>query len=43
LADRVVLGNLKNKYAIIKKFKPDIICLGYDQKYFIVSESVYLY
>ena len=35
MADRVVLGNLKNKYAIIKKFKPDIICLGYDQKYFI--------
>ncbi|MBI4653028.1 adenylyltransferase/cytidyltransferase family protein [Candidatus Kuenenbacteria bacterium] len=35
LADKVVLGNLKNKYAVIKKFKPDIICLGYDQEYFV--------
>ncbi|MFH1838618.1 MAG: adenylyltransferase/cytidyltransferase family protein [Candidatus Kuenenbacteria bacterium] len=35
LADKVALGNLKNKYVVIKKFKPDIICLGYDQKYFV--------
>ncbi len=35
LANKVVLGNLKDKYAVIKKFKPDIICLGYDQKYFV--------
>ena len=35
LANNVVLGNLKDKYAVIKKFKPDIICLGYDQKYFV--------
>ena len=35
LADKVVFGNLKNKYAIIKKFKPDVICLGYDQRYFL--------
>jgi FAD synthetase len=32
LADKVVLGNLKNKYAVVKKFQPDIIALGYDQK-----------
>lgn len=31
LADKVVLGNLYNKYNIIKKHKPDIIALGYDQ------------
>jgi len=31
LADQVVLGNLDNKYKIIKQLKPDIICLGYDQ------------
>lgn len=35
LVKRVLLGNLKNKYSIIKKIKPDIICLGYDQKFFI--------
>jgi FAD synthetase len=32
LADEVVLGNLKDKYAVIKKCRPDIIALGYDQK-----------
>ncbi|TSD01807.1 MAG: FAD synthetase [Parcubacteria group bacterium Athens0714_25] len=35
LADEVVLGGLGDKYAIIKKHKPDVICLGYDQKFFI--------
>jgi len=34
LADKAVLGNLINKYKIIKKYKPDIICLGYDQQAF---------
>jgi len=33
--DKVVLGGLKNKYKIIKKIRPDVICLGYDQKAFI--------
>lgn len=32
LADEVILGGLGNKYLVIKKYKPDIICLGYDQK-----------
>ena len=31
LADRVILGNLKNKYQVILKNKPEVICLGYDQ------------
>ncbi len=35
LADKVVLGELKNKYSIIKKMKPDIICLGHDQEAFV--------
>lgn len=35
LADKVVLGSLFDKYAAIKKYRPDVICLGYDQKYFI--------
>lgn len=33
-ADEIILGSGGDKYQIIKKFKPDIICLGYDQKSF---------
>ncbi|MBW2993543.1 adenylyltransferase/cytidyltransferase family protein [Candidatus Woesearchaeota archaeon] len=32
--DNAILGNKTDKYAIIKKIKPDIICLGYDQNSF---------
>ena len=32
LADKTVLGSLTDKYAAIKKYRPAIICLGYDQK-----------
>ena len=35
LADKVILGNLRDKYVVIKKYKPDVICLGYDQNFFI--------
>ena len=35
LADKVVLGNKTNKFAVIGKYRPDIICLGYDQRFFI--------
>ena len=34
LADRAVLGSLKDKYAAIRKYRPGIIALGYDQLYF---------
>lgn len=34
-ADKVILGYLRDKYKIIKKLSPDIICLGYDQENFI--------
>jgi FAD synthetase len=34
VADKAVLGNLHDKYAIIKRLKPNLICLGYDQKSF---------
>jgi FAD synthetase len=34
LADEVILGSLADKYKIIKKYQPDIICLGYDQQVF---------
>lgn len=35
LADEVVLGNLGDKFLIVKEYAPDVICLGYDQKFFI--------
>lgn len=35
LIDKVVLGNNKNVYIVIKKIKPDVVALGYDQKYFV--------
>lgn len=35
LADEVILGSLTDKYLVIKRYQPDVICLGYDQKFFI--------
>jgi FAD synthetase len=32
LADKITLGNVNDQYLIIKKYQPDIICIGYDQK-----------
>ncbi len=32
LADIVVLGDLQDRYKVIQEYKPDILCLGYDQK-----------
>lgn len=47
LADEVILGDLKDKYNVIRKHKPDVICLGYDQYAFtqqlqklIISEGL---
>ncbi len=34
LIDEAMLGNLESPYEIIKKIKPDIIALGYDQTSF---------
>ncbi|MBI4779287.1 adenylyltransferase/cytidyltransferase family protein [Candidatus Falkowbacteria bacterium] len=34
LASKAIMGSLIDKYAAIKKYKPDIICLGYDQTHF---------
>ncbi len=39
IAEEVLLGDLKDKYKAIKKYKPDIICLGYDQKNFVKGLS----
>lgn len=35
LADGVILGHLTDMYASIKKEKPDVIALGYDQTAFV--------
>ncbi len=35
IADRVVLGLFGDKLKIVQRLKPDIICLGYDQRVFI--------
>lgn len=32
IADKIILGNHGNKLKIIEKIRPDVICLGYDQK-----------
>ncbi len=34
IADRVLPGSEKNIYEQIEKERPDVICLGYDQKFF---------
>lgn len=34
LANKVVSGYFRDKYKIIEKYKPEIICLGYDQFHF---------
>lgn len=34
IADLVVLGSTGDKYAVIERYHPDILCLGYDQRSF---------
>ncbi|MBD3164293.1 adenylyltransferase/cytidyltransferase family protein [Candidatus Woesearchaeota archaeon] len=34
IPDKILLGNKNDKYKIIEKIRPDIICLGYDQNSF---------
>lgn len=35
LVDLAVLGNLDDKFRVIENYKPDTICLGYDQNHFV--------
>lgn len=35
IVDKAVLGDLEDHYKNIEEFRPDVICLGYDQKFFI--------
>lgn len=34
IAEKVVLGQIKNPYKVIEKYQPTVIALGYDQKSF---------
>lgn len=38
IADKVILGYHKDKYKVIKKYRPDIIALGYDQ--FVFTQAL---
>lgn len=35
IADKVILGNITDKYQVIREEEPDIIALGYDQRAFV--------
>ena len=37
IPDRTLLGDIKDPFKIIKKEKPDIISLGYDQKHYATN------
>lgn len=38
IADEVVLGSRHDYFAVLKRFRPDVIYLGYDQKNFITDK-----
>lgn len=35
LIDKAVLGDMNDVYKIVRRVKPDVICLGYDQRVFV--------
>lgn len=35
IANEIRLGNRSNPYKVLKEVKSDVICLGYDQKFFV--------
>lgn len=37
VVDEVLLGSLGDKYAVIERVSPDVIVLGYDQRFFVDS------
>lgn len=42
LADQIILGDKKNPYQKIQNIRPDIICLGYDQRVFVEGLTSWL-
>lgn len=39
LVDEAFLGDVKDKYRAIRTYRPNVICLGYDQEHFIAGLS----
>lgn len=39
IVDEIILGDKNNPYEVLKKVKPEVICLGYDQKFFVENLS----
>jgi len=37
LVDEVILGSIGDKYAVLEKVRPEILCIGYDQINFVKS------
>ncbi len=35
IPDKILFGRTDDKYAVLEEARPDIICLGYDQKHFV--------
>ena len=35
--DKAILGSLGDKYEVIKEHVPNVICLGYDQSFFVTG------
>jgi len=42
IADKILLGNIEDKYKVIEEIRPDVICLGYDQNSFTQNLDVEL-
>lgn len=42
MIDYVLLGHPENRMDVIKKVKPDVICLGYDQQFFVNELEAFL-
>ena len=41
--DKAILGNPGDKYKVIEKEKPDVLCFGYDQKSFNINILIALH
>jgi len=42
MVDKVLLGSVDDKMKVVKEIQPDVICLGYDQSFFVDELEAYL-
>lgn len=35
IVDQAVLGDRKDVYRVVRQYRPDVLCLGYDQDFFV--------